>query len=344
VSITHKFILLAIVIILRIFVPTVNAQDDYIQNVGERWSPDGSKIIFSSNRTGDYDIWVMDADGANQVNLTPEMPNDQFGGWSPNGEYILFESVINYSDQSLWLMQANGEGLRRVTLEGQTNIGSVAWSPDSKWIAYKVNPYENPTLWVFGVDEATPYQVEADLSDAGQIIWFANDLVEKITFGKVIIPINEDYSLIAMEEPQYIEFCPSTNLYLLSAYGGNGFYIYSLPDSILNYSYHIGRNLYDATLLCTYDARVAFITREHEIHYLKVFDSSTGDVKTLLPQEDNDSWTDAHYNPQWSPDGTQILLEWGADRYSGSDIWLINADGTNIRNLTCDNSDYACVR
>ncbi len=48
------------------------------------WSPDGSKITFASNRDGNNEIYVMDADGSNQVNLTNNVwGNDNAPDWGP---------------------------------------------------------------------------------------------------------------------------------------------------------------------------------------------------------------------------------------------------------------------
>jgi dipeptidyl aminopeptidase/acylaminoacyl peptidase len=48
-----------------------------------RWSPDGSRILFSSDRTGDWEIWIMDADGGNPENISNDLGYDSYGAWSP---------------------------------------------------------------------------------------------------------------------------------------------------------------------------------------------------------------------------------------------------------------------
>ena len=57
------------------------------------WSPDGTKIAFSSNRDGDYDIFVMNADGSNVVEPDERRDGDfidEFPAWSPDGTKIAF--------------------------------------------------------------------------------------------------------------------------------------------------------------------------------------------------------------------------------------------------------------
>jgi len=47
------------------------------------WSADGKKIVFTSNRDGNKEIYVMDADGKNQKNLTNSAADDSYADWQP---------------------------------------------------------------------------------------------------------------------------------------------------------------------------------------------------------------------------------------------------------------------
>lgn len=56
------------------------------------WSPDGRRIAFHSRRTGNLDIWVMNADGSNPVRLTDDPEHDYLPSWSPDGKMITLTS------------------------------------------------------------------------------------------------------------------------------------------------------------------------------------------------------------------------------------------------------------
>lgn len=78
------------------------------------WSPDGTRIAFESLRDGNSEIYVMDADGSNQVNLTRHEADDHAPSWSPDGSFIAFESVRDGALE-LYVMNADGTEAARLT-------------------------------------------------------------------------------------------------------------------------------------------------------------------------------------------------------------------------------------
>jgi Tol biopolymer transport system component len=75
--------------------------------ISPAWSPDGTRIAFTSTRSGDYEIWTVDADGTNPVNVT-EFPGMDWGpSWSPDGTMISFTSGRSGSYQ-IWTVPAPG--------------------------------------------------------------------------------------------------------------------------------------------------------------------------------------------------------------------------------------------
>src|SRR5262249_23972618 len=67
------------------------------------WSPDGTKIAFQSNRDGNIEIYVMNADGSNPVRLTVDSHADQEPDWFPDGGKIVFDSNRD-GNAEIWVM------------------------------------------------------------------------------------------------------------------------------------------------------------------------------------------------------------------------------------------------
>jgi WD40 repeat protein len=102
------------------------------------WSPDGTKIAYSRAPAGSgrWRIWVMNADGSDQKQLTSTPDSDSSDEiqprWSPDGTQIAFAStrVVTYN---IWSISPDGTGLRRVTTFFSD---APSWSPDGGRIAY----------------------------------------------------------------------------------------------------------------------------------------------------------------------------------------------------------------
>ena len=99
------------------------------------WSPDGSKIVFVSDRgRADREIWIMDADGGNRKQLTDNDFDDARPRWSPDGKHILFESTRD-GRRSIYIMDAEGGNVRRVT-DATVEDKYPAWSNDGRAVLF----------------------------------------------------------------------------------------------------------------------------------------------------------------------------------------------------------------
>ena len=92
------------------------------------WSPDGAKIAFISERDGNFEIYVMNANGSGQTNLTNNAAYDSQPAWSPDGAKIAFTSERDGNGET-YVMNADGSGQTNLTNYPRLD-GYPAWSPE----------------------------------------------------------------------------------------------------------------------------------------------------------------------------------------------------------------------
>jgi Tol biopolymer transport system component/putative hemolysin len=99
------------------------------------WSPDGTRIVYTAFGLTTSDIWVMNADGSDPVNLTNSPDVDEgFPAWSPDGQHIAFTSRRDGNNE-IYVMNADGTNPTRWT-DNPADDFAPAWSPDGARIAF----------------------------------------------------------------------------------------------------------------------------------------------------------------------------------------------------------------
>jgi Tol biopolymer transport system component len=116
------------------------------------WSPDGSKLVFSSNRTGHYDLyWKAVANGTNAELLLesplPKFPSD----WSRDGRFIIYYQTDPKTKYDIWVVSAPGTGGDRKPIPYLRTEFSESWpkfSPDGRWVAYTSDETKKSEVYV----------------------------------------------------------------------------------------------------------------------------------------------------------------------------------------------------
>jgi TolB protein len=98
-------------------------------------SPDGKRILFHSNRDGNMEVYVIDADGLNEQNLTKDPSNDITASWSPDGSKIIFASDRSGIYQ-IYTMNPDGSEVNSLYGEKDNVLIRPRYSPDGKLILF----------------------------------------------------------------------------------------------------------------------------------------------------------------------------------------------------------------
>lgn len=167
------------------------------------YSPDGSRIAFTRWSGSKIEICVMNADGTNVVQITSgDVTPESFNGppsWSPDGTKLVFGSNRSgFGKSEIWIANADGSGLTRLTTSVQLTIGGQGpifssdgdpdWSPDGSRIAFVSNRdgagvgLTDTELYVMNVDGSDLVRLTNDSLDDGMPDWSPDS--QRIAFTK----------------------------------------------------------------------------------------------------------------------------------------------------------------
>lgn len=135
-------------------------------SVSSSWakSPKTAKIVFTSTRDGNKEIYTMNPDGSQQVRLTHNLADDLYPTWSPTGEQILFVSN-RHGLPDLYLMEADGKSERRV-FSKSARREDPTWSADEKQIAFERWDRDGLAIYIATMDTKTEERVAAGIDPA----------------------------------------------------------------------------------------------------------------------------------------------------------------------------------
>ncbi len=131
-------------------------------------SPDGQRVVYSSDRTGNQDIWMMPI-GGQPTQLTADPAPDWAPDWSPDGDRLAFYSYRT-GDRELWTMPAGGGPATQLTRSKGLDAGAE-WSPDGRDIAFRSERTGNSEVWVIAADGSRERQITDHPASDGLSTW-----------------------------------------------------------------------------------------------------------------------------------------------------------------------------
>lgn len=122
------------------------------------WSKDGNRILFTrqikepgdSTHASNGEIFIMDADGKNEKQLTFKKGYDSGAKFSPDGKKIAFYGPTEDGNYEIFIMNSDGSNITNLTNDSLEDY-SPSWSPDGKWIAYTSGTSKQYDVWLIHV-------------------------------------------------------------------------------------------------------------------------------------------------------------------------------------------------
>jgi serine/threonine protein kinase len=120
------------------------------------WSPDGSEVLFSSNRGGFYNMYRKPVAGSREETLLVKSTSHQYPtDWSEHGRTILFTNVDPKTQADIWMVAATGDWKPSPILVTSFNEYAARLSPDGRWMAYTSDESGRPEVYLQRFPTAT---------------------------------------------------------------------------------------------------------------------------------------------------------------------------------------------
>jgi Tol biopolymer transport system component len=126
-----------------------------------RFSRDGTQVAFTSDRSGDPQVWVANRDGSGLRRVTAfagELIN--VGSWSPDGRSIAIDAVVA-GNVDIYVLSVDSGGLKRLT-SGPARDSQPEWSRDGRWIYYASTASGRSEIWKILTAGGAPVQLTVD--------------------------------------------------------------------------------------------------------------------------------------------------------------------------------------
>jgi len=132
---------------------------------GIAWTPDG-RVVYDSLASGAVDIWIMNADGTGQKQLTVDAGVNLYAKATPDGRYIVFASIRN-DKANIWRMNLDGSNPKQLT--NGNNDWNPTVTPDSRWVIYNFSSLGKSSLWKVSIDGGDAVQLIDKYTNSAEI-------------------------------------------------------------------------------------------------------------------------------------------------------------------------------
>ncbi|MBA3551903.1 MAG: PD40 domain-containing protein [Actinobacteria bacterium] len=309
--------------------------DDGGFDAAPSWSPDGTRIVYASDRSDpnrpacemdfscNVDIFVVNVDGTGQLQLTSEPGVDWQPDWGPDGR-VVFASERDDPAGDVYVMNPDGSGIARLTATPEHD-SQPRWSPDGTRIAFVREEGDSFGLYVMGADGTDARRLAGDLSTSHSV---EPDIFDDFAWSP-------DGTMIAFVGGGD----RSDRLFVIGADGSG---LRQLVEDEAGLSSPAWRpqptpHRGDVTPVPATNGQIAFVRIDPDSVLARDGAIPERGLFVMNPDGSNPLQlvgNSAHpgFDPAWSPDGLRIAFSASLEGLHG--ILVMQADGTGITRLT----------
>ena len=260
-------------------------------------SPPG-RMAFVSDRDGNWNIYVMNADGSGVTRLTNDHAADLAPSWSPDGQRIAFVSDRD-GNSGIYVMNADGSGVTRLTNEHAADL-APSWSPDGQQIAFVSDRDKGQELYVMNAD-GSGVSRRTKLEGAVHSPSWSPD-GQRIAFGYTLYGRHWSIRVIDVDGPNITNLSEGETIDRFPSWSPDG-------------------------------QQIAFGSIRDGNWNMYVMNADGSGVTRLTDSKEGRH--SVYARPSWSPDGRYISFQSNKD-WGDWNIYIMRHDGIGVTRLTDD--------
>jgi len=295
--------------------------DNAWRNVGAKYSPDGQKIAFVSDRSGSDQIWIMDKDGSNQRRLTSPPTVAAWPEWDGKSKKLVFWSYNATTGIHAIKQVQIDTGELQTLVTSREMLDRPTYHPSGEIIAYGAVTKGNWDIWLITSDGSEKIRLSDDSQMETNPLWSPDGKA----LAYKVAPVTGGYNLTGQN------FMTFEN-----GYRHPTVYSWEGPESVqMNAWSPNGKQItYTAEVIsdASGEDRVSYVAMVSDLSLV----ANRAITKNTIILSQNCTLGDR--GPVFSPDGKKIAF-WAWDTSYAANLWIYNLDSMQLSKLTTGKSD-----
>lgn len=307
----------------------------------ENTSPDAKvKIAFTTNRDGNWEIYVMNHDGSEQTNLTNNPAYDGLFEWSPYGAQIVFISERT-GELDIFVMNANGSDVKNLTNNSAVDTSPV-WSPDGSKIGFISDRDGHTEVYVMNADGSNPTRITFNPNTKAEPAWSPDGKYIAFTYNDFDNNYNFDIYKVNVQTLEMSRLTEDPEADYAPIFSPDGKYMYFTSQRSRGYAFYRmdadGENqipiatgwVYGQLSWSPDGSHFSGSAMPGDLRQSIYLFRADGSSQTPITEEKLMKGGDS--SPAWSPDGEFVAFI--SNRDGAYNIYIIKPDGSGLRQLT----------